>query len=578
MAEITNSSAVAKPSPLALQVWLVVGLRWKTFRNGLRSKSETMHLLGTVVIGLAFTFMTLGVGTAIGVGSFELASSNQFQFLIAILWGIFLFWQFIPVLASQVNPGFDGRNLLRFPLRFSAFFLMNVAYGFVDPFALAGMFWHLTMGIGVTLARPDLLPWVVFALGGSALMNLIFNRMLFAWVERFLAKRRTREILGALFILVAISFQFIAPAVQRWGGSIQQAVKTTEVLWLLLPPGEAGVALGQAASNDTLGAWETVGLLAVYVTVFAGLFAFRVHAQYTGEDLGESAAHAPVTRKLPKARAAGSVPATVTTGQAPVSESAGFASRLFNGPVGAIYAKEVHYLLRNSILVLNAFTPLILIVVFSMNMSMSSGRHGGRPPTSLNFVTSNLLYPVSVAYIFLLVMNFCPNNLAYDGRGVERLFMSPVKFRDVMLAKNLFHSSVIIFEALLALGVVAALGHWPPVRILLVTWAALPFAACVHFIVGNWLSLQYPRKFEFGMRRQRPSGLSVLISLGLFFAMNGMLAISAILSLWFGNQWVLAAVYAGLSLAAITVYRATLESTSSQALRQRDSLLEQLAR
>jgi len=127
-------------------------------------------------------------------------------------------------------------------------------------------------------------------------------------------------------------------------------------------------------------------------------------------------------------------------------------------------------------------------------------------------------------------------------------------------------------------GVVAALGHWPPVRILLVTWAALPFAACVHFIVGNWLSLQYPRKFEFGMRRQRPSGLSVLISLGLFFAMNGMLAMSAILSLWFGNLWVLAAVYAGLSLAAITVYRATLESTSSQALRQRDSLLEQLAR
>jgi ABC-2 type transport system permease protein len=577
VAEVTKTNAIAKPTSLGQQVWLVVGLRWRTFRNGLRSKSETMHLVGTVVMGLAFTFVTLGVGAAIGIGSYKLVSLNRFEFLIAILWGIFLFWQFVPVLTSQMNPGFDGRNLLRFPLRFSAFFLMNVAYGFADPAALSGIFWHLAMGIGITLARPSLWPWVVLALGISAAINLIFNRMLFAWIERFLARRRTREILGALFILIAISFQFVGPAIQRWGGPIQRAITDSAVLWRVLPPGEAGVALEQAASGDSTGALETIGLLCVYATLFAGLFATRVHAQFTGEDLGESAAPAPALRRPAKMREAASGTVAAAAEQR-ASATDNFGTRLFGGPVAAIYVKEFHYLVRNTIMLMNVFMPLLLIAVFSLNLGMGGTRHGGRPPAFFNFASSQLIYPVSVAYIFLLVMNFCPNNLAYDGRGVERLFMSPVKFRDVMLAKNLFHSSVILLEVLLALGMVVALGHVPSLPILLATWAALPFAACVHFMVGNWLSLQYPRKFEFGIRRQRPSGFSMLMSFALFFVMNGMLSISALLCLWLANLWVLAAVYAGLSLASVTVYRATLESTSQQALRQRDMLLDQLAR
>lgn len=575
MAEVTTTNAIARPTPLGQQIWLVVGLRWRTFRNGLRSKSETMHVIGSVVMSLAFTLVTLAVGAGIGIGSYKLVSLNEFQFLIAILWGIFLFWQFVPILTSQMNPGFDGRNLLRFPLRFSAFFLMNVAYGLADPAALSGVFWHLAMGIGITVARPSLWPWVVIALGFSVAINLIFNRMLFAWIERFLAKRRTREILGALVILIAISFQFVGPAVQRWGGPIHRAITDSAVLWRVLPPGEAGVALDQAASGDSTAALETIGLLTLYAAAFAGLFATRVHAQFTGEDLGESAA--PTLRRPAKIREARS--ATVAAAaELPASTTENFASRLFGGPVAAIYVKEFHYLIRNTIMLMNVFMPLLLIALFSMNMRMGGTRHGGRPPAFFNFTGSQLLYPISVAYIFLLVMNFCPNNLAYDGRGVERLFMCPVKFRDVMLAKNLFHSSLILFEVVLALGMVVALGHVPSLVILLVTWAALPFAACVHFMVGNWLSLQYPRKFEFGIRRQRPSGFTILMSFVLFFVMNGMLTISALLCLWLANLWVLAAVYAGLSVAAITVYRATLESTTQQALRQREMLLDQLAR
>jgi hypothetical protein len=100
----------------------------------------------------------------------------------------------------------------------------------------------------------------------------------------------------------------------------------------------------------------------------------------------------------------------------------------------------------------------------------------------------------------------------------------------------------------------------------------------MHFGVGNWLSLQYPRKFEFGMRRQRPSGMTMVISFGLLAVVMGTIAGVGAISLWLVGLWFLPIVYLGLSAAAVVVYRLMLESTSQQAITQRDALLEQLAR
>lgn len=559
MAEVTNSNNTWR------QISLVILLRWQTFRNGMRSQSEKMHVLGSAALGLFFTVLTIGGSIGLGVVSFEIASTQKWIFLSMVLWGIFLFWQFVPVLASQTNPGFDGRNLLRFPIKFSTFFLMSAAYGLADPFALAGILWHVAMGIGISIARPDLKWWVALALACSVLMNLLFNRMLFAWLERLLAKRRTREVVTALLILFFVSFQFLGVIMQRWGPALRSAMESSAGVWRSLPPALAGTAIEHASNGDSAAALMTTGLLALYALVFGALFAFRSHAQFTGEDLGESAA--PVRKKTVAPRAHVSAPVSVA---APVSGSG-----LISGPVAAIVGKELKYLYRNSMLLMNIFMPLIFIVFFGMTASMPS-RHGGASPFSR--FNGSFAYPASVAYLFLLIMNFCPNNLAYEGRGIERFFLAPIKFRDVMLAKNLFHGALVVFEALLVLGVLTAMGHPPPLMIILATWAALPFAALIHFGVGNWLSLQYPRKFEFGMRRQRPSGMTMVISFGLLAAVMGTIALVGAICLWLAGIWLLPIAYLGLSAAAVIVYRLMLESTSQQAITQRDALLEQLAR
>jgi ABC-2 type transport system permease protein len=570
MAEVTNPSTPS--NTLFRQLSLVILLRWQTFRNGLRSQSEKMHVLGSVALGLFFTFLTLGGSVGLGVVAFEIAGTEKWIYLSMILWGIFMFWQFVPVLASQTNPGFDGRNLLRFPINFSAFFLMSAAYGLADPFALAGILWHIAIGIGVSIARPDLKWWAALALACSALMNLLFNRMLFAWLERLLAKRRTREIVTAIFILFFVCIQFSGVILQKWGPALKTAFENSAAVWRALPPALAGKAIEHAADRDFSEALTTTGMLLLYAIAFGGLFAFRTHAQFTGEDLGESAA--PVRKKPAVPRAQASAPASVAN---PTLESAamGRASGLISAPVAAMFNKELKYLYRNSMLLMNIFMPLILIVFFSMTASMPS-RHGGASPFSR--FNGSYAYPGAVAYLFLLIMNFCPNNLAYEGRGIERYFLAPIKFRDVMLAKNLFHGTLVGLEALLVLGVLTAMGHTPGLLVILATWAALPFAALMHFGVGNWLSLQYPRKFEFGMRRQRPSGMTMLISFGLLAAVMGTIALSGAICLWLAGLWLLPIVYLALSAAGLMAYRAMLENTSQQANAQRDSLIEQLAR
>jgi ABC-2 type transport system permease protein len=566
MAEVTSTNSLWR------QLSLVIMLRWQTFRNGMRSQSEKMHALGSVALGIFFTFLTFGGALGIAFGAFEIVGMQRWIYLSMMLWGIFMFWQFVPVLASQTNPGFDGRNFLRFPLNFSTFFLMSTAYGLADPFALAGILWHIAMGIGISIARPDLKWWAALALACSALMNLLFNRMLFAWLERLLAKRRTREIVTVLFILFFVCIQFSGVILQRWGPAVRSALENSASVWRALPPGLAGTVIEHAANEDPSAAAMTTGLLALYAFAFGGLFAFRAHAQFTGEDLGESAA--PVRRKTVTPRVQTSAPSSVASSTV---ESAAVqrVSGLISAPVSAIIGKEFKYLYRNSMLLMNIFMPLVLIVFIGMTAAMP-GKHGGASPFSR--FNGGYAYPGAVAYLFLLIMNFCPNNLAYEGRGIERYFLSPIKFRDVMLAKNLFHGALVGLEALLVLGVLIAMGHPPGLLIILATWAALPFAALIHFGVGNWLSLQYPRKFEFGMRRQRPSGMTMVISFGLLAAVMGTIALVGAICLWLAGLWLLPIAYLGLSVAAVVVYRLMLDSTSQQAITQRDALLDQLAR
>src|ERR1700716_4551529 len=96
------------------------------------------------------------------------------------------------------NP--DSSDLLRFPLSYRSYFLVRLAYGSFDIAPVLGCMWLAGIFLGIGFARPTLLPWAGLVLLAFALVNLLIMQMVFAWVERWLARGRSGENLGGLFI------------------------------------------------------------------------------------------------------------------------------------------------------------------------------------------------------------------------------------------------------------------------------------------------------------------------------------------------------------------------------------------
>jgi fatty acid desaturase len=106
----------------------------------------------------------------------------------------------------------------------------------------------------------------------------------------------------------------------------------------------------------------------------------------------------------------------------------------------------------------------------------------------------------------------------------------------------------------------------------------LLFAALVNLIAGNWLSLAFPRQFEFGQFRRRASGMSVLTFLVLQVMLLGLVALVYLLARWRGQMWIFPAVFLALSGMIVPAYLAMLDYSTRLALAKREILTAQLCR
>src|SRR6202166_2477685 len=232
---------------VSTQLTAIAELRWRMFLNGLRSKRGKMELASRILITIAFT-----VG---GMGAFALAtgfawyfvSQNNAAYLAILLWPVFFFWLLFPMMSTAFTNNPDSAELLRFPLTYRSYFLIRLAYGFFDPASALGTVGLLGILLGISLARPLLFPWALLVLLTFALFNLVLMQTIFAWVERWLAQRRTREVMGVLFILSMLSFQLIGPAMQSFDKKprpeILRAARIAAQVQAVLPPGLATDAI-----------------------------------------------------------------------------------------------------------------------------------------------------------------------------------------------------------------------------------------------------------------------------------------------------------------------------------------------
>lgn len=539
------------------QLTAIAELRWRMFVNGLRTRRGKMELFSRIIVTLAFAFGGLG-GFAASTGfAWYFVSQNKAELLAILLWPVFFFWQVFPVMATAFTNNPDSSELLRFPLAYRSFILVRLAYGFFDPASALGSVGLLGILLGASFARPSLFPWASLVLVVFAIFNLVLMQTVFAWVERWLAQRRTREILGVLFILFMLSFQLIGPMTERLEKQthpeLNRAFKIATQVQAALPPGLAADAIAEVSHAKYLAGFTFLLLLGAATAGVGSLLHLRLRNQFRGENLSEAPPRP-----------------TMAQGQ---GLQVGWDLPGFSQSVAAVFEKEMRYLARSGPMLLTLIMPIFMLLVFRLG-PMNPARQA-----SFFSRAPDMAFPGAAAYALLVLTNLVYNIFGGDSAGMQFFYASPVRFSQIVLGKNLTHASILVANTLLAWIAVAYLYGAPTSAVSCATFAGLLFAAPLNFTAGNLLSIYAPKKRDFStFGRQNVSQTTVLVSLGVQIVIVGVGAAGFAVAKFYRNLWIATLVFLALSVISFPLYLLVLRRMDGIAIERRETLLAELCR
>ena len=550
MADVASQPGVAR------QIRLIAELRWRILRNHLRRKNSKLDLIGLIWAAIFSSIMVFGLSFAFCWGAYLSVSTGRLGWLLLFFWSIFLFWQVFPHFVAGFGATFEFRTLLRFPLSPTAFYLVGLAYGLADFAAVASICWLLAIAVGAGFANPSLLLPVLLVLVLFVLISATFERLVGSWLERLLARRRTRELFFGLFILLSVSVQFIRPLITRYASGSSSSLLRFLPYLSPFPPSLASGALAAAAGGHGAAFLGNVAGLLAYMAVFSGLLWSRFAAQYRGEELSEAAAPARVTAR--------------TNSKTDVSSDA---LMLFSPQVAAVLRKEFRYLSRNGFVLISLLMPPILVLLFT---SQFGGEH---PSVTHRGISPDMFFPGMMGYLILMLMTPAYNCFAYEGRGIQTYFTAPLRFSDVLLGKNLMHAAVLTLEIALSMTMLALRIGLPSTPVFIATIAAVVFAVAGQFAIADWVSLSFPRKLEFGsLRGQRSSGVSIWVAFGVQILLAGICSLILLAGKWFNSPWLPAQAFIALAAASVGGYFAALDALGGVAEKKKEVLIETLCR
>jgi ABC-2 type transport system permease protein len=561
MADVTVSSN-AFGSLSRSQYSAIVWMRCRMLTNSIRSVQGAFEFSAKGVAFIIYSMMGIGLGIGLGGGAYELVKNQQFHYLPALFWTVFLVWQVLPIALASFQEQFDITSLLRFPVSFGSFYLLSIAFGLVDVPAILGGICCVGIWTGVTLARPALWGWTALILAVYAVFNILLGRAVLAWVDRWLAKRRTREIVSALFLLFMLSLQLLNPALHQQRHSrrdhhraapngqgvmdeLPRWTKSAMAVEPWLPPGLAADAVLRIAEAERPLVFVSLGGLGLYMVVAAAVLGIRLRAEYAGERLSEAPAARRRTEEDKKWLLDGS------------------------GPIAAVVEKELRIVPRSMPLLFAMGAPLLTVLVISSLLKNTNDT--GHP-----FAWA---FPLCVCYALLGFTQMIFNNLGSEGTGIQMLFLSPTPLRTVLLAKNLLHGALFCVVAFLAAVFATFRLGWPDATLAATTAAWVVFAVPTNLAAGNLLSITMPYRINLGrLSRQRGSQASALVSMLIQLLVIGCGVVVMELCAFFAHRWM--AIPSLLILAGISavVWFRVLAHADSLANRNRENLIATLAK
>jgi len=409
----------------------------------------------------------------------------------------YLLWATLP-LSIGTNRQFDPGNLLLYPISlpklFAVDFVSEVA-SLQSVFAIPAI---IAIGVGAGLAHGNLVGGLLIALF-AVLFGVALSKWISSSIGSLLRKKQTRgETLLALIGVVAglggALFGQIAPMIFRHARSLP-ALRWTPMgaLAYALTHGlQAGHAAGYGLALATVASYTIV---LVCITYWLSRRAI----------LGGG--------RPRRTRAAVSVgPQTQI--------QTGWQIPLLSPALSAIVEKELRYMLRNAQVRMMTLMPLILIVVRAMNRRRFGqvGSGSGTFAADFSRYDDGLMATLGMLYVFLILAGLFCNQFAFEGGGMRTLVLAPVDRKIILVGKNIsISTAAAIFSAGLLVVNELVFRDLTAGSMLFVVLSFVIFAALMS-VMGNWLSVRFPKRMKFG-KRLNVSGVVGLLLIPMIFVL-----------------------------------------------------------
>lgn len=552
----------------------IAWLRWRILVNGFRRKGSKSELVGIIIVYPLFAFLILSLVFGAGILAWALAAKGYLPRLSWVLWGIFVICQLLNIQLGQPGTTFDPTQLIRFPLGARTYTVIRLFFGLLSPANVVGTLMSLAVAVGIIVAFPDLWLYSLLAMAIFAATNVLFSRMIFAWVDRWLSTRRAREIFTGLIFAGSLGIQWanftFNPAYNRHGhshsvssqriGSIQSLYQHAHPFLAPLPPELTTTALVAAHRAAVLPYFGYTLACALFAAVFLAVFALRMNTEYRGESLSDAANG---TRKPVKTSTViRATPVPVSALAAPTAAGGGFA---LPGPVVAMLGKEFLYIRRTMGVLFGLIMPIFLVLMLAGKVASRSN--------------ASWVFPAAVAYTLLAIGPLSYNSFGLEATGAQFYFLAPVRMRDILLAKNLFSFAMALIEIVAVFGIICYVARVPSpfTAVAALLWAVGTMA--INTIFGNRRSITTPKKINpQRMANKQASQVSGFIALGVMSASGAFAAAVFAAAIWFHQQWLLVPVFALFAAAGVFFYMQSLGSLDQFARDHREQLLTELTK
>jgi ABC-2 type transport system permease protein len=457
---------------------------------------------------------------------------------------VMLYWQLAPVISAGFGASLELRKLLIYPIPHGKLFTVEVLLRLTNcaemPIlvagAVAGLLRNPLYGVPAKMC-------VLFGALIFAATNILLSAGIRHLMERLFLRTRLREAMMLLLVGVAFLPQMLFFFNVRKAALLRLA--PVQVLW-------PWASIAHVMLRDNLALSAILSLLYLGLAWCFGRWQFERSIRY---DDGRPVAPAILS------------PVGPTSWTERLFRSP---SRLLPDPIAALVEKELRTFAR-----IPRFRMVYAMsCIFGMVLYLPVLRN---PSASPSFFTQNALPIMALYGLMMLGPISYWNAFGFDRFAAEGYFSWPIRFRDVLIAKNITVAFLLVPQIVL-IALVGKAAHLPTsFWKFLEAMVVMLIASLYWFSMGNICSVRMPRPMDPQKMNQMANKMQAL---SIWTAPLLLLPIG--LAYWaravFQNEIVFSGVLLIAAIVGAIFYRVGLDSAVDTALHSRESMLMQLSR